>query len=120
MSLNRRSFFRRTGLAAATSACAAPAIVRAAADVTFNAGDGPRHIIHVLADGMSLAALSAADQFSQHTRDRGLSWLTLSRHPDTVNGLMNVRALNSLVPDSAAASSAWGSGSRVVNGALNV
>lgn len=32
---------------------------------------------------------------------------------------MNTRALNSLVTDSAAASSSWGSGSRVANGALN-
>jgi alkaline phosphatase len=120
MSLNRRSFLRRTGLAAAVSACAAPAIVRAADEVTFQPGDRPRHIIHLLADGMSLAALSMADQFSQYTRNRGLAWLALSRQPGAVNGLMNVRSLNSLVPDSAAASSAWGSGSRVVNGALNV
>ena len=34
--------------------------------------------------------------------------------------LMNTRSLNSFVTDSAAASSSWGSGSRVTNGALNV
>jgi alkaline phosphatase len=33
---------------------------------------------------------------------------------------MNTRSLNSMVTDSSAASSAWGSGSRVVNGAVNV
>jgi alkaline phosphatase len=33
---------------------------------------------------------------------------------------MNTRSLNSFVTDSAAASSSWGSGSRVTNGALNV
>lgn len=120
MSLNRRSFLRRTGLAAAAGAWAAPAIVRATDAVTFKPGDRPRHIIHLLADGMSLAALCMADQFSQYTRQRGLSWLALSRQPGTANGLMNVRSLNSLVTDSAAAASAWGCGSRVVNGALNV
>lgn len=120
MGLNRRSFFRRAGLAAAVGAWPAPAIVRANDQVTFKPGDRPRHIIHLLADGMSLAALSCADQFSQYTRDRGLSWLALSRQRGAANGLMNVRSLNSLVTDSAAASSAWGSGSHVVNGALNV
>jgi len=38
----------------------------------------------------------------------------------TVSALMETRSLNSLVTDSAAASSSWGSGSRVVNGALNM
>ena len=47
-----------------------------------------------------------------------MTWLKLTQRPDAVNGLMNVRSLNSLVTDSAAAASAWGSGSRVVNGAV--
>jgi alkaline phosphatase len=117
--LSRRSFFRRSGLAAA-GVLGAPAIVRANADVMFKPGDRPRRIIHLVSDGMSLATLTCADQLSHYTRQRGLAWLELTRRPDAANGLMETRSLNSLVTDSAAASSAWGSGSRVVNGAINV
>ena len=120
MSLNRRSFLRRTTLALATGAIAAPAMVRAAEPATFKPGEKPRRIIHLVADGMSLATLSCSDHLSQAVRGRGLSWLALTRRAGAANGLMNVRSLNSLVTDSSASSSAWGSGSRVVNGALNV
>jgi alkaline phosphatase len=119
MSLSRRSFFHRAGLAAVASTVSAPAIVRAADQVTFRPGDRPRHIIHLVADGMSLATLTCTDQFSQFLRQRELSWLRLCRQPGAASGLMNVRSLNSLVTDSAASASAWGSGSRVVNGAIN-
>jgi alkaline phosphatase len=54
------------------------------------------------------------------TRARPLTWMKLVQQPDTRHALMNTRSLNSMVTDSAAASSAWGSGSRVVNGAINV
>jgi alkaline phosphatase len=107
-------------LVAVAGAVGAPAIVRAAGQVTFQPGDKPRHIIHLVADGMSLATLTCADHLAHLTRNRGLAWLDLCQRPGVANGLMNVRSLNSLVTDSAASSSAWGSGSRVVNGALNV
>ena len=68
---------------------------------------------------MSLGTLSCADQFSWTTRNAGLAWMDLWRREGTKHGLMNMRSLNSLVTDSAAASSSWGSGSRVMNGALN-
>lgn len=119
MRVNRRSFLGRSGLLVA-GAMGAPAVVRGADQASFKPGDKPRHIIHLVADGMSVATLSCADHLSTYTRERGLTWLKLAQQPGTVNSLMNVRSLNSLVTDSAAASSAWGSGSRVVNGAINV
>lgn len=117
--LNRRSFLSRSSLAAA-GVLGAPAFVRAGTDVTFKPGDRPRRIIQLVADGMSLATLTCAEQLSHYTRQRGLAWFDLMRRPDAACGLMDTRSLNSLVTDSAAAASAWGSGSRVVNGALNV
>jgi alkaline phosphatase len=120
MRVNRRSFFHRSGLVAVAGAVGAPAVLRAADRVSFKPGDRPRHIIHLVADGMSPATLTCADHLSAHVRQRGLTWLQLTQRPGAANGLMNVRSLNSLVTDSAAASSAWGSGSRVVNGAVNV
>jgi alkaline phosphatase len=69
---------------------------------------------------MSQGTLSCAEHLAQLTRGRGLKWLRLHSDPKVVTGLMNVRSLNSLVTDSAASVSAWATGSRVVNGALNV
>lgn len=119
MSLNRRRFFTRTGLIAAASA-AAPAIVRAAEPGNTRPGQKPRHIIHLVADGMAMATLSMADHLARAVRGRGLSWMNLYNQPGTVNSLMDVRSLNSLVTDSSASACAWGSGSRIVNGTVNV
>lgn len=119
MHVNRRRFFSQSGLLLA-GVTGAPALVRASSEVAFRPGDRPRHIIHLVADGMSQGTLSCAEHLSQLTRERGLEWIRLYSHPSAVSGLMNVRSLNSLVTDSAASSSAWGSGSRVVNGALNM
>ena len=119
MSLNRRRFFTRTGLIAAASA-AAPAIVRAAEPGNARPGQKPRHIIHLVADGMAMATLSMADHLARAVRGRGLSWMNLYNQHGTVNSLMDVRSLNSLVTDSSASACAWGSGSRIVNGTVNV
>ncbi len=119
MHVNRRAFFSRSGLLLA-GVTSAPALVRASSEVSFGPGDRPRQIIHLVADGMSQGTLSCAEHLSQLTRERGLEWIRLYNDPNAVTGLMNVRSLNSLVTDSAASSSAWGSGSRVVNGALNM
>jgi alkaline phosphatase len=83
-------------------------------------GQKPGCIIHLVADGMSLGTLTCADYLSSQLRGRGLTWLRLLREPGTHSGLMNMRSLSSMVTDSAAASSSWGSGSRVANGAVNV
>jgi alkaline phosphatase len=69
---------------------------------------------------MSLGTLTCADIFSQSSRNRPLAWTQLWKNPAARAALMNTRSLNSLVTDSSAASSAWGTGSRVVNGAVNV
>lgn len=119
MSMNRRSFFQRSGWLLA-GAAGAPGFVRASSDVTFRPGDRPRHILHLVADGTSQGTLSCAEHLSQLTRQRGLTWLALFHDPASVPGLMDVRSLDSLVTDSAACASAWGSGSRVANGALNM
>ncbi|MFM8468791.1 MAG: alkaline phosphatase [Limisphaerales bacterium] len=119
MSLNRRHFFTRTGLLAAASA-SAPAIVRAAEPGNTRPGQKPRHIIHLIADGMAMATLSMADHLSHAVRGRGLTWMSLYQRPEVVGSFMDVRSLNSLVTDSSASSCAWGSGSRIVNGTVNI
>jgi alkaline phosphatase len=118
MSISRRGFLRRSGWLTA-SAVAVPQWLDAAGSASARPGQKPRHIIHLVSDGMSLGTLTCADHFSHLTRQRGLAWVELYHRPAACSAWMNMRSLNSLVTDSSAASSSWGSGSRVVNGVLN-
>jgi alkaline phosphatase len=79
----------------------------------------PTRIIHLVADGMSWGTLTCADLCSRRQRKRGLTWMQLFQNATTVSGLVDMRSLNSVVTDSAAASSSWSSGTRVKNGSLN-
>ncbi|MCP5524050.1 MAG: alkaline phosphatase [Verrucomicrobiales bacterium] len=119
MRTNRRRFFGQTGVLAGT-ALGLPGIGRAADGPTAEPHAKPRHIIHMVADGMCWSTFSMGDTFSHLRRGRGLRWLDLYHEPQATVTTMDMRSLNSLVTDSAAASSSWGSGSRVVNGTLNV
>jgi alkaline phosphatase len=119
--LSRRSFLSRATVGAASATViGAPHIARSADQLLTQPGQKPGKIIHIVSDGMSIGTLSCSDLFSQAHRDRGLSWVKLLSDPRARVGLMNTRSLNSFVTDSAAASSSWGSGSRVTNGALNI
>jgi alkaline phosphatase len=117
--LSRRSFLTSTGLASAALA-GAPRVAKSADALLVLPGQKPKRIIHIVSDGMSIGTLTCADLFSQLTRKRPLSWTQLFRNPAARTAMMNTRSLNSMVTDSSAASSAWGSGSHVVNGAVNV
>lgn len=118
MSGNRRNFFKQTGLVAAAAA-GCPSVLRSGSDSLKKSDALPRHIIHMVADGMSMGTLTLGDTFARLQRNRGLRWFELQQTAGAVVALVNMRSLNSVVTDSAAASSAWGSGSRVVNGVIN-
>ena len=79
----------------------------------------PRHIIHLVADGMSSGILTCANHYSQLTRHRPLTWFELTRRPELCMAFMDVRSQSSWVTDSSASSSAWGSGVRIPNGKVN-
>ncbi len=120
--INRRSFFRASGVAASLGTLATTPSALAARSSSRNARlreGSPHRIIHVVADGMSLGTLSCADQLSRLERGHGLAWIDLVNQPEARTALMDMRSLDSLVTDSAAASSSWGSGTRVRNGTLN-
>jgi len=77
-------------------------------------------IVFMVSDGMSAGVLSMAEKFSQITRGKSSRWWELLSDPDTVSGLMETSSANSYVTDSAAASSAWGGGSKINNGSINI
>jgi len=78
-----------------------------------------RGIIFMVSDGMSPGVLTLAQAFSRQTRQRGTRWWDLINDPRSARGLMDTASANSMVTDSAAASSAWGGGQRVNNGMIN-
>ena len=116
--ISRRNFLRNSSVVAA-SAVAFPAIAKPAGGLNAKPGQKPRNIIYMVADGMSMGTLTCSDYFSQNLRGRGLTWLQLCGNPKVHSGWMNMRSLNSLVTDSSAASSSWGSGARIINGMVN-
>lgn len=118
MKNSRRSFLKRSGLLTAT-ALGVPHLGQSGETIISRPGQKPRRIIMLVSDGMSIGTFTAADHFSTLTRGRPTTWMQLLNQPETSQGLMNMRALNAIVPDSAAAASKWGSGSLVVNGAVN-
>lgn len=119
MRTNRRTFFTRTGWLTG-AAVGWPGLIHAGKSRGSTASAPPRHIIHLVADGMCWSTFSMGDTFAHLSRQRGLRWLDLYHDTGSVVSTVNMRSLNSLVTDSAAASSSWGSGSRVINGTLNM
>lgn len=116
----RRSFLSQSGLAlAASGGFAGLGAQVSSARAARSEGDVPQKIIHLVADGMSMGTLTCSDYLSQQVRGRGLVWTQLMNQQGVVNSMMNMRSLNSQVTDSAAASSSWGSGSRIANGGVN-
>ncbi len=79
-----------------------------------------RNVIFLVSDGMSVGALALAERYRRRFEERGTHWMNLYARPDIRRALIDTASANSLVTDSAAASSAWGCGFKVKNGAINV
>ncbi|MDX6766396.1 MAG: alkaline phosphatase [Candidatus Methylacidiphilales bacterium] len=78
-----------------------------------------RSVIFLVPDGMSAGVPPLAEAFSQRVRQRGTHWHRLVTGGKATLGQFDMASQNSLVTDSAAAASAWGSGRRVMNGVIN-
>lgn len=79
-----------------------------------------KNIIMMVSDGMSTGTLNMADLYSTRILGASSKWIGLYRDNKAVRALMDTASANSMVTDSAAASSSWGGGMRVNNGSLNV
>lgn len=80
----------------------------------------PKNIIFCVADGMALQVPSIVDYYQQQVYGKRSYWAWLQEQPFARTALQETRSLSSIVTDSAAASSAWGSGRRTWNGMLNM
>jgi alkaline phosphatase len=118
---NRRQFLKTlVAVPAVTAGCATQSPVPTdRVRPTGLAAGLPRHFIHLVVDGMGSGMLACANQYSEISRGRRLTWLDLVNRPTTQQAMMNVRSQNSIVTDSSASASAWGSGVRIPNGKVN-
>ncbi len=119
---SRCEIARRDWLKAATfsGAAALLATTKGSADSSGTPARKVRGIVFMVSDGMSPGVLTMAEAYSNLTRQRGTHWWTLLNDRNAARGLMDTASANSMVTDSAAASSSWGGGQRVNNGSINV
>lgn len=121
--MKRRDFFRKTAIAAASATVLSPLNSIAGSDrrVAFEPPlrGAAKNIIFMVSDGMSIGTLSMANMLSERRDGKLCEWMSLYQQ-GVSRGLMDTASANSLVTDSSAASSSWGGGVRVNNGALNV
>lgn len=119
--MKRRSFFKTAGLFGLGTSLLNPWETFAQSNTKPWFSDRlPKNIIFMVSDGMSSGTLNMADIYLRRTTGNASLWLDLYRENKVSHALMDMASSSSLVTDSAAASSSWGSGHRVKNGRLNV
>jgi alkaline phosphatase len=117
LELARRDWLKTAGLGGAAAVLTGRQL---AAETTAAPAQKVRGVVFMVSDGMSPGVLTLAEAFSKLTRQRGTRWWQLLNDRNAARGLMDTASANSMVTDSAAASSSWGGGQRVNNGAINV
>lgn len=116
--MKRKDFFKTSSLAFLGTALT-PSLA-ANTRTSQRAFRTAKNIIFLVSDGMSNGTLSMADLLMQRQYGKRSTWLTLYDEQLVSRALMDTASANSFITDSAAASSSWGGGVRVNNGALNV
>lgn len=115
--IERRDWLKAAGL---TSAASLLAGARASAEPAGTPAAKVHGVVFMVSDGMSPGVLTLAEAYSKLTRPYGTQWWALLNDKKAARGLMDTASANSMVTDSAAASSAWGGGQRVNNGSINM
>lgn len=120
--MDRRKFFRNGSLFALGTSLLNPFDI-AASTLDFNdekSNKKAKNIIVIVSDGMSTGTLNMTDIYLSRKTGKGSNWLQLYKDNKVNRALMDMASANSIVTDSAAASSSWGGGVRINNGALNI
>jgi len=123
--LDRRSFLgislgSAAGLAAASAF--SPALSRAREpniSATSKSGRKALNVIFMVSDGMSFGTLSLAEIATRVRNGQSTKWVELWGREGAKRSVMRTASADSLVTDSAAASSAWGCGAHINNDAVN-
>lgn len=127
--MKRRDFFRNAAVTAVGASILKPfgaqaAVLSATGSTTIIPGSykgkKAKNIIFMVSDGMSPSTFSLANILSERKFGKPTKWISLYQENQVAQGLMDMASANSIVTDSAAASSSWGGGVRINNGAVNV
>lgn len=117
--MKRRDFFKGSSALLGASLITSPSLL-AQSDIRDNVKTGlAKNIIFMVSDGMSTGTLNMADLLLRRKEGRPSNWISLYEQNRLKSAFMDTASANSLVTDSAAASSSWGGGKRVNNGSLN-
>jgi alkaline phosphatase len=120
--MDRRKFFKNGSLAAIGTTFINP-FQSIGQQIDFDSSNKnkiAKNIIVIISDGMSSGTLNMADLYLNRKTGKGSNWIELYKDNRVKRSLMDMTSASSIVTDSAAASSSWGSGFRVKNGSLNV
>jgi alkaline phosphatase len=113
---SRRKFLGTSAAALAGGVLGVPSLARAGG----RSSNRVKNIIFCVSDGMSAATPTMVDHLSLLNTGKHSYWASLMKEEYAVNGLQDTRSLNSVVTDSSAASSSWGSGRHIWNGQVNM
>ena len=120
--MDRRKFFKNGSLAAIGASLINP-FQSIGQEIDFDSSNKnkiAKNIIVIISDGMSSGTLNMTDLYLNRKTGKGSNWIELYKDNRVKRSLMDMTSASSIVTDSAAASSSWGSGFRVKNGSLNV
>ena len=116
-SLDRRAFIGAAGVGVAAAGLGATAARAGSAARSGRASRATRVIVMVSA-GMRTGTLSLADMLHRDLRGVPSNWCRLWTEPGVRRSMVRTASADSLVTDSAAASTAWSIGQAVNNGAI--
>ncbi len=118
---NRRQFFKNTSLLGLGGLLFNPLeVFSAPTSENIFKNKKAKNIILLVSDGMSSGTLSMANIFKERMLGKSSHWIQLYQDNLVSRALMDTASASSIITDSAAAGSSWGSGFRVNNGSLNV
>ena len=119
--MNRRKFFRNGSLLSVGATLLHPVAQNIIGlSEEKNQNKTAKNIIVLVSDGMSQGTLTLGNLYHQRKLGKNSPWMQLYLDKKASSGLMDMASASSIITDSAAASSSWGSGFRIKNGALNV
>jgi alkaline phosphatase len=118
--MNRRKFLKGSALLSGLFTLNPVDFFANSAKEIQGPGKKAKNIIFMISDGMSSGTLAMANLYSQNILGKNGNWMNLYLEDKVSRALMDTASASSIVTDSAAASSSFGSGFRVKNGVLNI